>query len=227
MTADVLHAAYSRTKWSLIIRGVIRLAVGVWILARPMHAIAAFAILIALWALMDGVVNIARGFALRGAVRHWGWLVFMGLVGVAFGGAALYYMPTLSLAFAVTWVSLWLLISGATAIYIAVQERRLNLSWGWTMTFGVVAVVGALMAYRHPGMTLAWLMGFVAALAIIEGVAMLVGAGRLSSAKRHVEQTMNDVRREMPGDMRSTNPPTAPPGQTPENRDQDRGNRAA
>jgi len=70
-----------------------------------------------------------------------------------------YYYPVLSLAFAVVWVALWLLTSGVMAVYIAIQERRASVPWGWTMAFGVLAIVAAFLEFRRPGITLAWMMG--------------------------------------------------------------------
>ena len=111
MITEDIKAAYSRTKWALILRGLIGIAVGALILMRPLESVAALALVIALWALLDGFANIVRGFALRKVAPHWGALVFGGVIGVVFGGAAIYHYPGLSLAFAVTWTSLWLVLA--------------------------------------------------------------------------------------------------------------------
>ena len=43
--------------WSLIIRGLLAVSIGILILARPMESVAGFALVIALWALMQGIVQ--------------------------------------------------------------------------------------------------------------------------------------------------------------------------
>jgi len=187
ITDDVITTAYNRSKWALILRGLLGLAVGIYIFARPHQSLAALALFIAIWALLDGFTNIARAFTVRGIAPHWWVLLLAGLVSVAFGVAALYYYPVLSLAFAVVWVALWLFTSGVMAVYIAVQERRANVPWGWTMAFGVIAIVAAVLDYMYPGITLAWLMGLIGAFAIISGIAMLVAAGKLQAIKRDVK----------------------------------------
>jgi uncharacterized membrane protein HdeD (DUF308 family) len=190
MITEDIKAAYSRTKWALILRGLIGIAIGALILMRPLESVAAFALVIALWALLDGFANIVRGFALRDIVPHWGVLVFGGVIGVVFGCAAIYYYPGLSLAFAVAWTSLWLVIGGATVAYVSTQERRLGMPWGWTMAFAVVGIIAGILAYVFPQITLVSLMGVVAGFGIVGGVTMLVGAAKLSSIKDAAERAV-------------------------------------
>jgi uncharacterized membrane protein HdeD (DUF308 family) len=195
MITEDIKAAYSRTKWALILRGLIGIAIGTLILMRPLESVAAFALVIALWALLDGFANIVRGFALRDIVPHWGVLVFGGVIGVIFGSAAIYYYPGLSLAFAVTWTSLWLIIGGATVAYVATQERRLGMPWGWTMAFAVVGIFAGVLAFVFPHITLVSLMGVLAGFGIVGGVAMLVGAAKLSSIKDAAERVVQGLPR--------------------------------
>lgn len=63
-------------------------------------------------------------------MSHWGVLLVGGVISVAFGIAALYFYPALSLAFAVVWTSLWLITSDFVAVYVAMMERRVGVSWG-------------------------------------------------------------------------------------------------
>jgi uncharacterized membrane protein HdeD (DUF308 family) len=193
MLQDTVRAAYGRTQWSLIFRGLLGIAIGIYILARPLRSIAAFALVIALWALIDGIANIAHAFALRGIVRHWGSVLLLGIISVLFGGAALYYFPALSLALAVTWVALWLILGGATMVYIATRERRLGMSWGWTAAIGVFSIVAGVIGYTYPAITLVTLMGLIAAFAILAGVSMLAAAARLGSTRRGIEALRQDV----------------------------------
>jgi uncharacterized membrane protein HdeD (DUF308 family) len=186
MANDLIQSAYRRTWWSLLIRGLLALALGVLILWRPMESIASFALVIALWALFSGIVQIVHAFDLRELYQQWWVLLLSGLIGVAFGIAALYYYPTLSLAFAVIWVTWWLFLTGALAIYASIVERRLNLSWGWTCAFGVLSIIAGGLGLANPPATLAALMGLIAGFAIVSGVVLLVGAFRLASVKREI-----------------------------------------
>src|SRR6266852_7298360 len=140
---DDLKRLYHRTWWALVLRGLLALAVGVFIFARPLDSVAAFALVIAFWALFAGVVEIVHAIELKSVMQQWWVLLLTGLVGVGFGIAALIYYPVLSLTFAVVWVAWWLLFTGILGIYAGFQEKNMGVAWGWTAAFGVVSVVAS------------------------------------------------------------------------------------
>ncbi len=192
MMTDI-KTLYTQSRWSLILRGLLGLAVGVLILTRPLASVAAFALVIAIWAFADGIANIVRAFALRNVAPHWWAFLLAGAVGVLFGVAAMYYYPTLSLAFAVAWTALWLIFAGAIGVYIAVQERKFGMSSGWTMTFSIVAIAAGILAWVYPKATLATLMGVIAFFAIVEGVVMLAAAAKLGSIEREAKRVADRI----------------------------------
>lgn len=194
MATDVIQSAYRRAWWGLVLRGLIALALGIFIVARPMDSIASFALVIAIWALFSGIVQIVHAFELRSLVQQWWVLLLGGLVNALFGIAALYYYPTLSLAFAVVWVAWWLFLTGGLAIYAAMVERRMGVSWGWTMAFGILTIVAGVFAFMSPPATLAAIMGFIAGFAIISGVVLLIGAFKLASARNEVINAVHSAR---------------------------------
>jgi uncharacterized membrane protein HdeD (DUF308 family) len=190
MASDLIESVYRRAWWSLVVRGLLGVALGVCILWRPMESVAAFALVIAIWALFGGVVRIVHAFDVRPAFSRWWVLLLDGLVGVAFGVAAFYYYPNLSLTFAVVWAAWWLVLTGGLAIYAAVQERQLGLPWGWTLAYGIAAVVTAALAFANPPATLAAIMSLIAAFAIVSGVVLLAGAFKLAAAKDALTATV-------------------------------------
>ena len=86
-------------------------ALGVFIIARPLESVAVFALVIAIWALIDGLTGIVHAFDVRPFVSQWWLMLLSGLISFAFGLFALYDYPVLSLVFAVVWVSWWLVLS--------------------------------------------------------------------------------------------------------------------
>jgi len=190
MLANDLRTAYNRSKWVVALRGLFGILLGVVILARPLDSVAALALVVALWALIEGTVAIVYAFEVRSVVAHWWVLLLGGVVSVLFGVAALYYYPGLSLAFIVLWVAWWLITAGVIAAYAAVMERRIGVSWGWTMAWGVLAIVGGALAIMYPGVTLAWLLGVLAAFGIVGGVVRLVVAFRMQSAQSELERSV-------------------------------------
>jgi uncharacterized membrane protein HdeD (DUF308 family) len=111
-------------------------------------------------------------------------LLLTGLVGVGFGIAALIYYPVLSLTFAVVWVAWWLLFTGILGLYVAFQQRHLGVQWRWSAAFGVLSVAASVFALLAPPVTLAAIMGLIAAFAIVGGIALVWGAFKLRSLVR-------------------------------------------
>jgi uncharacterized membrane protein HdeD (DUF308 family) len=186
MLADTLKQAFHRAWWALVIRGALALVLGIFILARPFDSVAAFALVIAIWAVVGGITEIVHAIELKPFFSSWWVLLLSGLVSAAFGVAALYYYPTLSLAFAITWASFWLALTGIMAIAVSMQEKKAGLPWGWVFTFGVASLVASIAAWLSPPATLGAIMGLIAGFAIVSGVVLLIGAFRLKSAEQDV-----------------------------------------
>jgi len=182
--SNEIKSLYNRVKSGLVIRGLFGIALGIFIIARPIESVAAFALVIAIWALVDGIVRIVHAFQLRDIVKHWWALLLSGIVSVLFGVAAFYYYPALSLTYAVIWTAMWLLTAGIIGIYVSVQERNIGVSWGGTLAWSIVAVVGGVFAVISPGITLVGLIGLIATFGIVSGIALLVAAGRMQSVEK-------------------------------------------
>jgi uncharacterized membrane protein HdeD (DUF308 family) len=175
---DDLHRIGRRMWWALLLRGLLALAVGLFIIARPLDSIAAFALVIAFWALFTGIVNIVHAFDVR-PMRHWWVLLLSGLVSLGFGIVALKYYPVPSLAFAVIWASWWLLFTGLVELFAAFQMKDLGESWGWIALFGVLSTVAGVFALLSPPTTLRAIMWLIAGFGIVVGVVLVVGAFRV------------------------------------------------
>lgn len=176
-----LKRAYHRTWWALMLNGLLGLAVGVLVIVRPLESVAAFALVIALWALFTGFVDIIRAVELSPVIEHWWVVLIAGLIGIGFGILALIYYPGLSLTFAVLWVAWWLMLTGAFQLYSAFRLHRLGLQWGWSAVFGVACLVAAVFALIAPPATLGAIMGLIAGFGLVSGIAQIVGAFRLRS----------------------------------------------
>jgi len=194
MLSDDLHHAYNRIRWGLLVRGLIALALGLLIIARPLESVAAFALVIAIWALVTGIAQIVDGFELRSVLPHWWLLLVSGLVSTGFGIAAFYYYPGLSLAFAVIWAAYWLLISGFLGIYVAMQERRMGTPWVWTLIFGVLSTLAGVYAIAVPPATLALIMGLMSGFAIVGGIVLVVGFFKVTSAHARLTSATQPAR---------------------------------
>ena len=177
-----------------MLRGLFGIALGAILLWRPLESIASFALVIAIWAFFSGVVQVVHAIDLRAVFSQWWVMLLSGLVSVAFGVAAVYYYPALSLTFAVVWAAWWLLLTGGLAIYIAMQERSLGMPWGWTFVFGLSGIVTSALAFMNQPATLGAIMGLIAGFAIVSGVVLLVGAYKLSTVRERITTTLGAAR---------------------------------
>ena len=190
MATDLIQSVYRRTWWSLVLRGLFGIALGAIIIWRPMESIASFALVIAIWAMVSGITQIVHAIELREVFPQWWVMLLGGVVSVAFGAAAVYYYPGLSLTFAIVWTAWWLLLTGGFTIAVAMQERSLGLPWGWTFVLGLLGIVTSALAFMNPPVTLAAIMGLIAGFAIVSGVTLLAGAWKLASAKDAVTSAL-------------------------------------
>jgi len=171
---DALRAN-SGTRLVLVVRGGFAMAIGVLILARPIVAVVALALMIAVWALVNGVSETICAFALR-PLRYWWVLLLSGTVGIVFGLASLLDYPTLPLTFAVAWVAFAMLTTGLTALSIARWTHVAGWPGRLPSALGVACILAAIVAAVYPAATLTALLGVTAAVAIVSGLMMLVGA---------------------------------------------------
>jgi uncharacterized membrane protein HdeD (DUF308 family) len=187
---DTIRQTLHRGWWSLVIRGALALALGILIFVKPFDSIAAFALVIAIWALFSGITEIVYSFELKPVLSSWWMLLLAGLISAAFGVAALYYYPGLSLAFAITWVSFWLGLSGILGIAVSLQQKKAGMPWGWVFAWGLVALVASIAAWVSPPATLGAIMGLIAGYAIVSGIVLLVAAFRLKSMAHDIKQAV-------------------------------------
>src|SRR6266508_6757270 len=94
---DDLKRVYNRAWWALLLRALLALAVGFFIFTRPLDSVAAFALVIAWWALFTGLVNIVHAIQLKPVMQHWWVLLLSGVIGDQHKIAAQVYYHTTSL----------------------------------------------------------------------------------------------------------------------------------
>jgi uncharacterized membrane protein HdeD (DUF308 family) len=187
--ADLINALrrkHRRTWWALVVRGLLAIAVGVLILARPRDSLAALALIVAVWALVSGMTEILHALETRTLFRSWWILLISGLISICFGVAAVYFYPALSLAFMAVWVGFLLAGNGVVVIYASLQMKNAGISWLGTCMWGVLSVLGSVIAFLNPSVTLAVILELLAVFSIVSGFALLVAAWRIRAFSKHL-----------------------------------------
>jgi uncharacterized membrane protein HdeD (DUF308 family) len=109
------------TRVLLALLGVLSFIVGLYALRHILITVAALALLLGIFWIVNGTVETFTALSHRG-MRGRGWTIFMGLLSVAAGIVVLVY-PGISLATLAIVLGFWLLVYGVMEIVLAFQLR--------------------------------------------------------------------------------------------------------
>jgi uncharacterized membrane protein HdeD (DUF308 family) len=112
------------TRVLLALLGVLSLIVGLYALRHVLLTIAALALLLGIFWIVNGAVEVFAALSHRG-MQGRGWTIFMGLLSVVAGVAVLVY-PAISLVTLAVVLGFWLLVYGIMEIMVAFWLRSLG-----------------------------------------------------------------------------------------------------
>jgi len=175
-----MHQRLAMSWWSLVLRGIVAIAFGVFAFLLPGIALAALILLFGAYALIDGVFAIMSGIRPHGAHgRDW-LLVIGGVAGVAVGVFA-FLQPDLTAVALVYLIGVWAILTGAFEIAAALRLRA-TLKHTWLLAAeGVVSVVFGVLVVVSPGDGAVALIWLIAAFAIVSGLMLIFFGVRLRS----------------------------------------------
>jgi uncharacterized membrane protein HdeD (DUF308 family) len=154
----------------LILRGVIGIVAGVLAFVWPGLTIAVLVGIFALYALIDGVMNLAMGLSARRG-RSWA-LVIQGLFGIA-AGVMTFLWPAITALALILFIGAWAIVTGAFEIVAAIRLRR-EITGEWLlMLSGVLSIVFGVLVFAFPGagaVGIAWVLG---AYAMASGIVLV------------------------------------------------------
>src|SRR4030095_3642925 len=137
-----------------IIRGVLGIIFGLIALFAPIATAVVLAIVIGVWAIVDGVFNIVEAIRHRGS-SSMALRIVLGAVGILFGILVLVW-PGISLGILVIFVGLWAIIIGILQIMASVRHRAVpNSGWVWGLLCGALAILFGILVLIRPGAGLA------------------------------------------------------------------------
>ena len=164
----------TKMRWALGLRGVLSIAVGVLILVWPGISLFALTILVGAYALASGIVEI--GFAFTSEAKgERGWLVFSGLVGIAFGVMVLAWPGISSLALLYV-IGAYAIVIGILAVAAAFRLPLDGRDTALMILSGLVAILFGIVMFARPGAGAVATLALIAAFALVTGVNELVVA---------------------------------------------------
>lgn len=111
--------------WGVVLEGLVGVAVGIFTFFWPGITLLSLVILIAIWAIATGVLEIIAAIRLREHIRDEWLLVLGGIVSILFGVAVLAVPPAGLLA--LVWINaIYALVFGALMIALGIRLRNFS-----------------------------------------------------------------------------------------------------
>ncbi|MDY6796045.1 MAG: DUF308 domain-containing protein [Actinomycetota bacterium] len=160
MEIDVLY----RSWWSYVLRGILALVFGILFIAYPGATLKTFIIILGIFLLIDGAINIIRSFVFMYRRWPWGWTLIWGIIGLLLG-LILINHTEFSLVFVAVLIGIWAIVMGIAEIAVAIDLPP-NSGRGFLAVFGVISIAFGIVI-------LAWTAGTVYTLMVIIGIYLL------------------------------------------------------
>jgi len=163
MEIDIIE----RSWWSYVLRGVLALIFGILFIAYPGATLKTFVILLGIFLIIDGVVNLIRSLIFIFRKEPWGWTLVWGIVGLLLG-LILVNHTDFTLGFVAILMGIWVVIMGVAELAMAFDMPPKS-------GRGVIAVLGVI-SLGFGIAILAWTAETVYALMVLFGIYLLVAA---------------------------------------------------
>jgi uncharacterized membrane protein HdeD (DUF308 family) len=133
MISGISRSRYSYRWWVFLLEGFISLAAGVIVLLQPGLAGLALVLVIAVWAILTGILEITAAIRLRREIRNEWMLGFAGFVSIVLG-ILLLFQPAAGGLVITLMIGAYALIFGILLVALGFRLRRLNIRPGSTST---------------------------------------------------------------------------------------------
>jgi uncharacterized membrane protein HdeD (DUF308 family) len=141
-----MHIALARNWWSLVIRGIVAILLGILAFTWPGITFHALILLFGAYALIQGVVCIAGAVRAAGVRERWGALLLEGVIAIL-AAAITFFWPAITGLALVYIIAFWAIVTGVAEISAAVRLRK-EITGEWLLALaGVLSVLfGVIMA---------------------------------------------------------------------------------
>ena len=159
-----------------IISGVLLIATGIYCLCNQDIAAMTAGLMVGIFMLISGIIEIIVFAATSGVMFGSGWLLLDGVLTVILSLFLLFnqWFTMMSLPFLFT---LWLLFSGISRFVSAFDLKALGVhNWGWVLAVGVVLIIAGFICMMDPWVSVAAMGLTVGLVFLLEGVSSVVYA---------------------------------------------------
>ncbi|HEY0453587.1 HdeD family acid-resistance protein [Actinophytocola sp.] len=170
-------------RWHLVVlRGVVAVVFGVIAIAWPEITVLALAMLWGVYTLLDGITSIAMGM---GAGTDRGYLIFLGVLGIAAGIVALLW-PQITVIVLLVVIAAWAIFAGVGQLAAAIRLRKvIRNEWFLALSGAIALVLGILLIVQPTEGAIALVIA-IATFAVVWGVVLIVLGLRLRKLRGRV-----------------------------------------
>lgn len=127
ITAGVVGSKFSPRWWMFLLEGIISLAAGVIAILRPGFASVVLIAVIAIWAILTGILEIAAAVRLRREITNEWMLAFAGFVSIVLG-VVLFFQPVAGGLVITLMIGAYALIFGIMLVMLGLRLRKWDIS---------------------------------------------------------------------------------------------------
>jgi uncharacterized membrane protein HdeD (DUF308 family) len=174
-----------RPWWTLLLRGLLAIAVGILFLRQPARAVTALVLVFGAWVFVDGIMSLASSVSIT---KSWS-LAIAGLIGIVVGATA-FVRPGIGLVVFYTLVAIWAMSRGISEIGWGVHHRHEDdgESRGGLIALGVISFAFGLFLLIAPTLGLTVLAAWIGIYALVFGFALVVSAFPLRRAQHRLTE---------------------------------------
>lgn len=179
-TLENLGSVLSRNWWLMLLRGIVAIAFGVLIFAKPQISLQVLVYLFGIYVLVDGILSVVVAIQSRDEIDSWGILLLWGLLGIAVGILA-FVKPDITALALLFYIALWAIATGVLEIAAAIRLREVITDEWWLILAGLVSVAFGVVLIARPdagALAVLWLIG---AYAIVFGLLVVIFAFKIRS----------------------------------------------
>lgn len=175
VTPEQAAAAAARYWWVVLIGGLLSLAFGVWMVFKPVNAAHTIAVVLGLWLVLVGLVDLVNA----GGAQHRTPALVAGVVLVVLG-LVLVFKPGIPVKVIAIFWGLAILLGGIIRIVAAMTDRTYG--WGWRMLLGAINAALGLLIVVWPTATVGVVFVIAGISAILTGLVWIAASSSLRQA---------------------------------------------
>lgn len=164
----------SKNWWMILIRGGAALIFGLLTWFYLFISILIMVMFFGVYALIDGVLGVVIAINGRRTHQDWWLMLIWGMVSIL-AGIMTFFVPGITWLVLITFIAIWLLVSGILQIIVAIRLRKSISGEGWMIVAGMLSVLVGIILLVNPvqgGIALTWVIGVYAALFGVMNIAL-------------------------------------------------------